>query len=200
LDQAIGGNTRFQTYDEQLQNVKRALRNSAGIDPDADGRLVERINQLEDAKAAALEQAKVKGVDPDLINTANATHRQAMALADLDKHIKASMEGLRSDVGSASTKAAPETLNPTKLSTRLNRMFGTGRLQQAVGDHADDLLEAAETAKQRARDAAEVAALQTEKAQSAAQRQASNVKIARYVAGSALAGVCEAGRCCFHRI
>lgn len=43
LDAAVGG-TRFQAWDEQLANVQRALRNSAGIDPDADGRLVERIN------------------------------------------------------------------------------------------------------------------------------------------------------------
>jgi hypothetical protein len=114
LDQAIGG-TRFQTFDEQPGNVKRALRNSAGIDPDADGRLVERINQLEDAKAAALEQAKANGVDPELINQANASHRQAMALEDLNKHLRASMEGLRADVGTAATKAAPEALNPTKL-------------------------------------------------------------------------------------
>ncbi len=156
LDQAVGG-TRFQTYDEQLSNVKRALRNSAGIDPDADGRLVERINQLEDAKSAALNQAKAAGVDPELINDANAAHRQALALEDLNKHLRASMEGLRADVGTAATKAAPEALNPTKLAPRLNRMYGTGRLEQALGDsRANDILEAAETAKQRAKDAAQV--------------------------------------------
>jgi hypothetical protein len=189
LDQAIGG-TRFQTSDEQLGNVKRALRNSAGIDPDADSRLVERINQLEDAKAAALDQAKSAGVDPELINQANASHRQAMALEDLNKHLRASMEGLRADAGTAATKAAPEALNPTKLSPRINRLYNTGRLQQALGgDHADELLEAAETAKQRAKDAAETAARQTEGAQSQAERQAANVKLKRYVAGTVLAGV-----------
>jgi hypothetical protein len=53
---------------------------------------------------------------------------------------------------------------------RLNRMYGTGRLQQALGDvHADELLEAAETVKQRVKDAAGVAELQTEAAQSAAE-------------------------------
>ncbi|MGA7523558.1 MAG: hypothetical protein WBW84_13985 [Acidobacteriaceae bacterium] len=189
LDNAIGG-TRFQTYDEQLGNVKRALRNSAGIDPDTDGRLVERINQLEDAKAAAMDQAKSAGVNPDLIHQANTTHRQAMALEDLSKHLRASMEGLRADVGTAATKAAPEALNPTKLSPRLNRMYNTGRLQQAVGnDHADELLEAAETAKQRAKDAASEAAQKAEAAQSTADRQASNVKLKRYVAATALGSI-----------
>ncbi|MGA7524257.1 MAG: hypothetical protein WBW84_17535 [Acidobacteriaceae bacterium] len=189
LDQAVGG-TRFQTFDEQLQNVKRALRNSAGIDPDADGRLVERVNTLEDAKAAALEQAKAAGVDPNLINEANATHRQGMALEDLSKHLRASMEGLRADVGTAATKAAPEALNPTKLSPRLNRMYNTGRLQQAIGDdHADELLEASEAAKQRAKDAASEAAQKAESAQADATRKAANVNLRRYVATAALGGI-----------
>lgn len=188
LDQAIGG-TRFQTFDEQLSNVKKALRNSAGIDPDADGRLVERINALEDAKAKALEQAEASGVNPNLIHEANATHRQAMALADLDRHIKMSIEGLRSDVGTAATKAAPETLSTTKLAPRLNRMYGTGRLQQALGDsRADDILEAVESAKQRAKDAAETAVRKTEAAQADAARSASNVKLRRTILESTLGG------------
>lgn len=140
LDQAIGG-TRFQTYDEQINNVKRALRNSAGIDPDADGRLIERINSLEDAKAAALDQAKAAGVDPKLIDQANAAWRQASALEDLSKHIQASTSGLRGDLAQG-VNAAPESLSPAKLASRANRMYNTGRLQQALGeDHADELLE-----------------------------------------------------------
>lgn len=186
LDQAIGG-TRFQVFDQQLENVKRALRNSAGIDPDADGRLVERINQLEDAKAAALNQAKAAGVDPNLIHEANATHTQAMALEDLSKHLRASMEGLRSDVGTTATKAAPEALNPAKLAPRVNRLYNTGRLQQAIGDdHADELLEAAETAKQRAKDAALEAVRQKEAAEANAARHSANAKLRRTVAGTAV--------------
>src|SRR5581483_11213305 len=110
LDKAIGG-TRFQTFDEQLSNVRRALKNSAGIDPDADGRLVERINDLEDAKAAALDQAKTAGVDPKLIDQANSAWRQASALEDLSKHIQASTSGLRGDLAQG-VKAAPEALSP----------------------------------------------------------------------------------------
>lgn len=175
LDAAVGG-TRFQTWDQQLQNVKRALRNSTGIDPDADGKLVERINQIEDAKAAAMEQAKAAGVDPKLINKADATHRQAMALMDLSKHIQASMGGLRADLAEG-VNAAPEALSPAKLASRANRLYNTGRLQQALGeDHADDLLRAVETTKKQAKDAAEVAVKQTEGANAKASQQADAVK------------------------
>jgi hypothetical protein len=67
---AVGG-TRFQTFDDQLSNVRRALKNSAGIDPEADGRLVERINDLEDAKAAALEFGQYRCGGHDYAASAN---------------------------------------------------------------------------------------------------------------------------------
>jgi hypothetical protein len=188
LDQAVGG-TRFQTYDEQINNVKRALRNSAGIDPDADGRLIERVNQLEDAKAAALDQAKAAGVDPKLIDQANALWTKGSALEDLSKHIQASTSGLRADLAQG-VNAVQESLSPAKLATRANRMYSSGRLQQAVGeDHADDLLKAIETTKQKAQDAAANAVRQTEGAVANAAQRADAVKLKRYAAGSVLAGV-----------
>jgi hypothetical protein len=188
LDQAIGG-TRFQTFDEQLGNVRRALKNSAGIDPDADGRLTERINDLEDAKAAALEQAKAAGVDPKLIDQANAAWRQASALEDLSKHIQQSTSGLRGDLAQG-VKAAPEALSPAKLATRANRMYNTGRLQQALGEsQADDLLRSIERTKQAAQDAAENAAQQSDAATAKAAQQRSNVKLKRYAAVTALGSI-----------
>ncbi len=188
LDQAVGG-TRFQTFDEQIGNVKRALRNSAGIDPDADGRLIERVNQLEDAKSAALDQAKAAGVDPKLIDQAHGAWRQASALEDLSKHIQASTSGLRADLAQG-VNAAQESLSPAKLATRANRMYNSGRLQQAVGeDHADDLLKAIETTKQKAQDAAQNAVKQTESAVANAAHRAHAVNLKRYAAGSVLAGV-----------
>jgi hypothetical protein len=188
LDTAIGG-TRFQTYDEQLSNVRRALKNSAGIDPDADGRLVERINDLEDAKAAALEQAKTAGVDPNLIDQANSAWRQASALEDLSKHIQASTSGLRGDLAPG-LRAAPESLSPAKLATRANRMYNTGRLQQAVGeDHADDLLRKIETTKQQAQDAAENAAKQTESATAKAVQRTAAVRRNQTIATTAAGGI-----------
>lgn len=192
LDNAVGG-TRFQTFDEQLSNVKRALRNSAGIDPDADGRLIERINQLEDAKAKALEVARENGVDPELIHKANATHQQAMALSDLSKAVQSSITGLRADIANG-VNAAQESLSPAKLTNKVNRLFNTGRLQQAIGeDRAGGLLQAIETTKQTLQDAATSAAKQTEAAVANAAQKADAVKtrkvIAGTVGGATLAGV-----------
>jgi hypothetical protein len=182
LDEALGG-TRFQTFDEQISNVRKALRNSAGIDPDADGRLIERINDLEDAKAKALEQAEAKGVNPNLINDANKTYRQASALEDLSKHIQSSTSGLRGDIAQG-VNAAKESVSPAKLSTRVNRLFNTGRLQQGLGqDHAENLLRAVETTKQSMQDAAENAARQTEAAEQKAVQQKGNVNTRRLIAG-----------------
>jgi hypothetical protein len=182
--------------------VKRALRNSAGIDPDADGKLIERINTLEDARAKGLEQAKANGVNPNLIHEANATHQQAMAMSDLSKHIQASMSGLRSDL-SEGVNAASESLSPAKLATRANRLYNTGRLQQALGeDRADDLLKTIESTKQSAKQAAdnavkqvenatENASKQKESAAAKAEQQTNAVKTRRKVAayGSAVIGL-----------
>lgn len=191
LDQAVGG-TRFQTFDEQIGNVKRALRNSAGIDPDSDGRLIERINQLEDAKAAALDQAKAAGVDPKLIDSANAAWRQASALEDLSKHVQASTSGLRGDLAQG-VKAAPESLSPARLAPRANRLYNTGRLQQAIGDsRADELLKSIETTKQSAQDAAENAVKQTEAATANAVQRTAAVRRNQTI-GAAAAGSVGAG-------
>jgi hypothetical protein len=62
--------------------------------------------KLEDDTAASRSRPKFSGVNPNLIHEANAAHRQAMAVSDLDRHIQMSMDGLRSDVGTAATKAA----------------------------------------------------------------------------------------------
>jgi hypothetical protein len=189
LDAAIGGGTRFQTFDEQLSNVRRALRNSAGIDPDSDGRLIERINDLEDVREKAFAAAKANGVDPNLIHSANAAHRQAMALGDLSKHIQASISGLRSDVAQG-VNAAEESLSPAKLASRVNRLYNSGRLQQALGDsHADELLRGIESTRQRLQDAAQNAAAQTEQAIEQAKQQTSAVNTRRVIGSAAAASI-----------
>jgi len=186
LDQAVGG-TRFQTFDEQINNVKRALRNSAGIDPDADGRLIERINSLEDARATALDQAKTAGVDPKLIDHANTAWRQASALEDLSKHIQAATSGLRADIAQG-VNAAQEALSPAKLASRANRLYSTGRLQQAVGEsRADELLKAIEITKQQAQNATENAIRETETAASKAAQRTTAVRRNQMIGGAVAA-------------
>ena len=188
LDKAVGGQ-RFQLWDEQLNNVRRALRNSAGIDPEADGRLVERINDLEDAKAAALDQAKANGVDPKLINDANAAYRQGSALEDLSKHIRASATGLRPELNNG-VNAAQEVVSPAKLATKANRLYDSGRLQQALGDNrADDLLRATEQTRQKLQDIADNAVSKTETAKANASDAKDAVRRKLTIAGAAAGSV-----------
>jgi Skp family chaperone for outer membrane proteins len=190
IDQAMGG-TAFQTYNQQIDNVRRALRTSAGINPDADGRLIERINDLEDAKSKAWELAKQAGVNPDLGDAANALWRQKSALEDLGKQVQGSITGLRADLANG-VQAAQETLSPAKLSTRANRLYNTGRLQQAIGERADDLLRATESTKQRLQDAVTSAAEQTKAAKGTAAQQSAVVSRNRALATSS-AGAVGAG-------
>lgn len=186
IDNALGG-TRFQTFDEQLSNVRRALRNDTGVDHDQTGRLIERLNDLEDAKATAIKTAIEKGIDPRDFQQASAYWRQGSALEDLSKHIQASTSGLRSEL-SQGLNATQEALSPAKLASRANRMYNTGRLQQAVGDgHANELLQNIEYTIKSLQDAAEKATNQTEAATAQAARQADAVKTRRLVTGAVAA-------------
>ena len=188
LDDAIGG-TRFQTFDEQIKNVKRLFRDSAGVDPEKDGILIERINALEGARDKALAEAVSKGVDPNLIHEANTAYRRGSAFEDLGKHVQASTSGLRADI-SQGTRAAEESLSPAKLAPRANSMYNKGRLQQALGeDRAKDLLRHIEGTTQKAKDAASFAAKRADVAGAQAEREASAVKTRRMVAGAAAASV-----------
>jgi len=164
LDKAIGGD-RFQNFDEAISNVRRAIRRNVGIDPDEIGKLTERLNDLEDAKSAALDKAREAGVDPNLINEANKTHRQSMALYDLSKHMRSSIAGLRQELAEGTEGLEQEVLNPTKLAAKANRLYDSARLQQALGeDRAASFLKEIETAKARARAIAEQAVKETEQA------------------------------------
>jgi hypothetical protein len=134
LDAATGGG-RFQRFDEQIKNIQQAIRETTGIDPDKEGALIERLNTVQDAKDAALAEAKASGVDPKLIDTANATYKQSKALENLSAHIRASASGMRPELAEAGAKATPEVLSPAKLFPRVNALFNTGRLQQALGPY-----------------------------------------------------------------
>lgn len=150
LDNALGG-TRFQTFDDQIGNVTRALRNSAGIDPDQDGKLIERINDLESARNKAFEQAKAAGIDPKLIDKANAAWKQGSALEDLSRHLRMSASGMRPELAETGAKTSPEVLSTAKLFPRVNALYNSGRLQQALGESkAQDLLQAVDSAHLRA--------------------------------------------------
>jgi hypothetical protein len=82
-----------------------------------------------------------------LVENARADWKQAHSLYDLDRQLKMSSSGMRPELAKAGSATTPEALDPTKAFTRLNRLYDSGRLQQAVGqDQAQLLLQHADSA------------------------------------------------------
>jgi hypothetical protein len=181
LDQATGGG-RFQRFDDQIQNIQSAIRDVTGIDPDREGQLIERLNTVQDAKDAALVDAKAKGVDPKLIDQANAAWKRAAALDDLSRHIRMSASGMRPGLAEAGAKTNPEILSTAKLFPRINGLYNSGRLQQALGpEKAADMLQAVDAAH-----------LRVLKAKAAQNLIKSAVKVG--ASGAGMAGAYEVGK------
>ena len=142
LDDATQG--RFQRFDDALKNINDRLREVAGLDDENEAALLKRKAEVEQAQAETFEQAKQAGVDPKLIEKARADWKQAQALYDLDRQLKMSTSGMRPEL--ATPGSSPEMVDPKKAFTRLNRLYDSGRLQQAVGSHADQLIQQADAA------------------------------------------------------
>lgn len=144
LDAATGG--RFQRFDEALANIREAIRDNVGLDDDKEEALLRKQETVEQNREEALKEAAAKGVDPNLINQANAIWRQQSALSDLSNTIRQSTKGLRPELA-GKAKAAPETVNSSLLSGKLNRLYdkatpnGGNRLADAIGhENAQSLL------------------------------------------------------------
>lgn len=157
IDNSLGG-TRFQTFDEQISNVRKALRNDTGVDHDLTGRLIERLNDLEDSKAAAIKTAIEKGIDPRDFQQANQYWRQGSALQDFGLRLRRATSGLPDnlkDGSNAANAAKGEIVSPNKLSPSIHSLRDSGRLSQAVGpQRADELLRQVESARARTADIA----------------------------------------------
>jgi hypothetical protein len=187
--------TNYKTFDQQLRNVRRQLSMSAGIDPEADGKLIEREAALVDARNQAMQTAAAKGVHPNTGPTADRFWAQSKALQDVQKALQKSTQGLRPELATGTETAAPEAVTPT-LAKRLNDLYDKGRLQQALSPaHADDLLRSVEVANLKAKQAAN-AAKNAQGLKDAAKGTAG--RIATY--GAVAAGVPVAGAAIKHAL
>jgi hypothetical protein len=143
--------TNYKTFDQQISNVRREIRMSAGINPDKDGELLKRLNDLVDHKKAAMDLATSKGVPADTGTKADQLWRQSKSLEELQTALHQSATGLRPEL-SGTTQAAPEALSPNRLAPKLNNLYSSGRLESALSaEHADDLLKAVEAASLQAK-------------------------------------------------
>ena len=128
LDEASGG--RWQRFDDALSNLRDKIDESAGVDEDAFEKYSQRAQDIEAAQTDLVDSLVRDGkLDPDLAEQAKNDYKQSSALSDVSQQIRNSASGLRPELG----EGTPETIDPAKLSPRLNKLYDSGRLQQALG-------------------------------------------------------------------
>ena len=117
------------------------------MNDEEDNRLLTQKAEIEAKQEQVFADAKARGVDPKLVDQANADWKKAQSLYDLDRQLKMASSGMRPELAAAGTKSSPEVLDPGKAFLRLNRLYDSGRLQQAVGqDQAQALMQHADNA------------------------------------------------------
>lgn len=138
LDAASGG--QIQRFDNALRDVNIELRQLVGTEDEAseakEATLLSKKASIEQAQSVAFDKMKQSGIDPTLVDNARNDFKQSQALYDLDYNVKKATTGTRPDIG-ATLKAItkdPELVDPKKLSLRLNNLYDSGRLQEAVGE------------------------------------------------------------------
>jgi hypothetical protein len=128
LDEASGG--RFQRFDDALSNLRDKMSETAGIDDDAFEKYSQRAQDIEASQTELVDSLVRDGkIDADLAEQAKNDYKKSAALYDVSQQIRSSASGLRPELGSGT----PEAIDPGKLSPRLNKLYDSGRLQQAIG-------------------------------------------------------------------
>lgn len=141
LDNALGG-TRFQSFGEVIENIQQAIRDEVGLDPELDKLLSQRLADAKAARDAAIEQVQLKGVDPATIDHADSLHRQAMALQDVSRAVRASTDVHPSQMASGADNVSSTQVRMKPLFTRLQQLAtpnpkypgSPSRLVQALGE------------------------------------------------------------------
>ncbi len=128
LDEASNG--RWQRFDDQLSNLRDKMDEVSGIDDEAYSKFEQRAQDVEAAQTDLVNRLVDEGrINPDLAEQAKTDYKQSQALYDVSQQIRSSASGLRPELG----EGTPETIDPAKLSPRLNKLYDSGRLQQALG-------------------------------------------------------------------
>ena len=145
LDEATNG--RFQQFRDKAFNSRRELQDLGTSEDDykREASILKGLKDNEDSMREAFAEARAKGVDPALINRADANFRKSQAMYELDSVIKrahtAGMGGTEGVSSAEYLKQRPEALNLKYLRNRVETMFKSGRLSDALGeDGARDML------------------------------------------------------------
>ena len=130
LDDATGG--RFQRFGDQIRNLQMKMNEVAGIDDDAYERFELKRNEIETVQANVIDDLVQSGkIDSGLADEAKTNFKKASALYDVDAAVKSSTNGVRPEM--AAEGSTPESIDASKLLTRLNKLNDSGRLAQAIG-------------------------------------------------------------------
>lgn len=147
LDEVSGG--RFQRFQDRLDNIKDAIGELTGTEEDVqkEASLLKAQKETEDSMQEVFTDAKTKGIDPSLIDKASAQWKQSQSLYDVDNAVQKSLSGKPLDIGGK--KGLPETIDPKKFAPRINALYKSGRLQDALGEqNAERLANFANDAQQ----------------------------------------------------
>jgi hypothetical protein len=129
LDDASNG--RWQRFDDQLSNLRDKMDEVSGIDDEAYSKFEQKAQDVEAAQNDLVNSLVKDGaIEPELAEQAKTDYRKSSALHDLSQQVRSSASGLRPELG----KGTPEAIDPSKLSPRLNKLYDSGRLQQAIGE------------------------------------------------------------------
>ncbi len=129
LDEASNG--RWQRFDDQLSNLRDKMAETSGIDDEAYSKFEQRAQDIEAAQNDLINGLVKEGkISPDLAESATADYKQASALSDLSQQIRNSTKGR------AGFDA--EQVNVSSLRDRANKLYDSGRLQQALGEDGAD--------------------------------------------------------------
>jgi hypothetical protein len=143
IDQAAG--TDFKALNEKLDNTEYQIRQLTETEEDVakEAQLEKSRTAIMDKIEAAKQQARGAGVDPKILDRADAQFRQARALSDLETKVFKNPNIIQ---GNAAFKT-PETVNVKSAVKTLQKLqdttkYGGSRLEQALGkEGAKQLLE-----------------------------------------------------------
>jgi len=200
LDKATGG--QFQRFENQLRDINSELGKLINTPDEAsmtqEAALDARKAAIEEARDAAFDRAKEQGVDPNLIENARSDFKRSQALYDLDYNVKKVASGARPgnpNMLPEDVARDPEMLHPERMQKRLDTLYDSGRLQEAVGnENANKML--AEASKNKV----QVKQATREATEAAVKRTRQNKTIRHVTEGAAVgaAGLAGAGKLATH--
>jgi hypothetical protein len=133
IDDATGG--KFQPNADKLANVRLKIRDSSGIDPDLDDKLLAQKTRLEWQQEKMFDDAEANGVPRDTVEQARTLWKQKSALEDLGDifNKKSNVSGPRPELVQTGVEGLPaEQYNFKGIANDINAM-DPQRLKLALG-------------------------------------------------------------------